>query len=201
MLFHDILQQSPLADRFWVIGGLLIGWAREGRILENDWQDADFGFLREDREKLLASIPRVIGANFNPLYCLRNNAGEPVIYVFEKDWAYFEFYEYERSPGVLRCWTFGPFGPNLTGEEVGKVEMISQVPAFGLAPMGFLGRTWQKPDRHDEFLKAVYGDWTTPNPHWDNDKDDLSIVETYPWTGSSDWPVDEMAAGQSGEQS
>ena len=42
VLLNDVLQSTPLAGRLWVLGGVLIGWAREGRVLAHDSHDADF---------------------------------------------------------------------------------------------------------------------------------------------------------------
>jgi hypothetical protein len=185
VLLYDAMQDGPLAGRYWVIGGLLIGWAREGRILSHDLQDGDFGFFREDREKFIASIPRIIDAGFKPLYRYCNNNGEPAAYVFEKDWATFDFLEHARVGSAVRFWNFGA---RLEGNETVRIETVSQVPAFDLAPLEFLGRTWRKPADHDAYLRAIYGNWTEFDPDFDCIKDDASIIDIHPWTGSSDWP-------------
>jgi hypothetical protein len=188
-LLHDVLQDGPLADRYWVIGGLLLGWAREGRMLWHEPQDGDFAYFREDRQKLLASVPRLIDAGFNVDRRLSNNQGDPAAYILEKDWASFEFFENERRDGVVRSWSFGS---RVRHNETVPIEIVCQVPAFDLAPMEFLGRTWRKPDDHAAYLNAVYGDWKTPNFDFDYVRDDPSIVDVHPWTGSSDWPADEL---------
>jgi hypothetical protein len=188
-LLHDILRDSPLANRYWVVGGLLLGWAREGRVLRHEPQDGDFGYFREDRERLLASIPRLIEAGFKPDRRLTSNDGSPVGYILEKDLATFEFSENQRLKGVIRSWNFGT---HLRGNETVPIEIVCQVPTFDLAPMEFLGRTWLKPDDHDVYLRAVYGDWMTPNFGYSYVKDDPSIVEVHPWTGSSEWPAEEL---------
>ena len=186
LVLHDALQAGEMADRYFVVGGLLIGWAREGRILTHEPQDGDFGFFSEDREKFLASIPCLIDAGFEPVRRFRNNEGDPVAYVFEKDWANFEFFEHRRLTGAVRSWGFGS---KIQESETIEVEIIYQVPAFGLSPMEFWGRTWRKPDDHDAYLSAVYGDWRTPNYAYDFMKDDLSVIDIHPWTGSSNWQV------------
>jgi phosphorylcholine metabolism protein LicD len=192
VLLHDLLQDSPVGDRYWMIGGLLIGCIREGRVLPHDSRDADFGFLREDREHLLASIRRLTDAGFHPLYCYRNNAGHPVEHSFRKDGALFEFFEHHDVQGCLRYWTFGT---PANGEELG-VEVISQVAAYDLAPVEFLGRTWQKPADHEAYLDAIYGNWTEPNPAYNCIRDDLSIVEQHPWTVSRTWTMEDNAGNQ-----
>jgi hypothetical protein len=185
-LLHDVLGESPLADLYWVSGGLLLGWARDGRMLSHEPQDGDFGYSREDRDKLLASLPRLIDAGFKPDRCVTNNQGSPVAYILEKDWASFEFFETERLGNAVRYWNFGT---RLSENRQVPIEIVCRVPSFGLAPMEFLGRTWQKPDDHDTYLTAVYGNWRTPDFGWDYTRDDPSIVEIHPWTGSSDWSI------------
>jgi phosphorylcholine metabolism protein LicD len=183
VLLNDVLRNSPVADRYWVIGGLLIGCFREGRILPHDSRDADFGFRREDRERFLASVPRLTDAGFEPVWRYRNNAGEAVEYSFRRGGAQFEFFEHQEIQGALRYWVFGTPG----GGEGTGVEIVSQVPAYSLAPMEFLGRSWQKPADHEAYLDAVYGNWTEPNPAYNCMTDDLSIVEKHPWTVSRSW--------------
>jgi len=182
---HDTLQDSPLADRYWIFGGLLVGWAREGRILPHDSRDADLGFLREDRENFLASAPLLMAAGFRPLYRYSNNQGEPLEYSFAKDGARFDFFEHERQNGFLRYSVFG------SGRAGGPgVELIRQIPAQPLAPMQFLGRTWQKPADHAAYLESIYGDWMEPDPTYTCLRDDPTIVETCSWAGSCNWPAE-----------
>ena len=181
---HDALASTALDGRYWIIGGLLIGWAREGRILPHDSHDADFGFFRQDRERFLSATPALIGAGFEPLYKYVDNHGEPVEYKFRKDGATFDFFEHVPTESGTRCTFFGILHHG--GTRV-PTEMVSMVPAYGLAPMDFLGRTWRKPDDHDGYMTAIYGDWRVPNPDHDYQTDDRSILERRPWTGEWQW--------------
>ena len=190
-LLHDTLRASPIADRYWVVGGLLLGWAREGRMLWHEPQDGDFGYFHEDRERLLASAPRLIEAGFTASRRITGNNGDPAAFVFEKDWAAFEFAEYRRTGDGFRA---SNFGQRLWVNETVPIEMVCQVPAFDLAPMEFLGRTWLKPADHDAYLRSVYGQWKKRDYAYDYSRDDRSIVEIHPWTGSSDWPEEELKA-------
>ena len=183
-LLNDVLQSTPFAERFWMLGGLLLGWAREGRILAHDSQDADFGFFREDEGRWLEAVPALVRAGFEPLHRFVDNSGRAAEYTFSRDGAKFDFFEHERVGDRVRCTVFG--GTLVEGKRAG-VEMISEVPAFDLAPVDFLGRTWQKPTPHEIYLSAVYGRWLVPNPDYDYNTDDLSIVDRRPWTGSSGW--------------
>ncbi|MBV8896025.1 MAG: LicD family protein [Acidobacteriaceae bacterium] len=177
LLLNDVLAGSPVGGRYWVIGGLLIGWAREGRILPHDARDADFGFLLDHSPHMEASLPSLINAGFQPLYRYTNNDGNVVEYSLAKDGARFDFFAHEPGGGYLRYWVFS-----------GNVQVTSQSAAYGLAPMEFLGRAWLKPDDHDQYLQSIYGDWMEPNPAYNCMKDDLSIVDRRPWHGSYSWP-------------
>lgn len=72
---HDVLKNSPLHNRFWICGGALLGYAREGKILKHD-TDIDFHFWREDRDKFEESAKLLISAGFKPEFRWRNRAGE-----------------------------------------------------------------------------------------------------------------------------
>jgi glycosyltransferase involved in cell wall biosynthesis len=182
VLLHDTLAATPMAERYWVIGGLLIGWAREGRVLPHDCQDGDFGLLQEDREAFLKAIPILTAAGFEPLARYLDNRGIPVEYAFTKDGARFDFFLHEPAGDHIRCIFFGASpGP----KDPRPIEMISQVPRYGLAPMDFLGRRWRKPDDHEAFLAAEYGEWRARKPAFDHRSDDRSVIVVNWWTNSS----------------
>ena len=37
---NDVLATTPIANRYWLFGGLLLGYAREGSVLGHDAVDA-----------------------------------------------------------------------------------------------------------------------------------------------------------------
>ncbi|MGH9105619.1 MAG: hypothetical protein ACRDZX_07235, partial [Acidimicrobiales bacterium] len=88
---HDVLEQTPLAGRYWLDGGLLLGWAREGDALANDTDDVDFGFLAADYPKLASAVPALERAGFSLLQVLRDNNGEVVVLNFKKHGVQFDF--------------------------------------------------------------------------------------------------------------
>lgn len=184
VLLHDLLEAGPLAGKSWVIGGMLLGWAREGRILAHDDHDADFGVLAADHGALLAAFPALFAAGFSPLYRWVGSAGAPVEYSLQKGGAKFEFFLHEEVEGALECRFFGKRWP---GGRLQRVEFTSRVPAQPLAPMEFLGRTWLKPANHERYLAAVYGDWRVPRPEHDYSRDDRSVVAERPWSGTWEW--------------
>lgn len=182
ILLHDTLAETAMADRYWVIGGLLIGWAREGRVLSHDCQDGDFGILQQDHEAFLRSVPTLVAAGFQPVARYLDNRGFPVEYTFRKDGARFDFFLHEPVGDHLRCTFFGVSpGPG----DPRPIEMISQLPHYGLAPMDFLGRAWLKPEDHEEFLTAEYGDWRSRRPAFDHRTDDRSVIQVNWWMNAT----------------
>ena len=182
VLLHDTLATTAMAERYWVIGGLLIGWAREGRVLAHDCQDGDFGLLQEDRDIFLNAIPALVAAGFGPFARYIDNRGLAVEYAFTKDGARFDFFLHETVGDHIRCTFFG-VSPEPRNQR--PIEMIRQVPRYGLAPMDFLGRRWRKPDDHEAFLAAEYGEWRARKPAFDHRSDDRSVIVVNWWTNSS----------------
>jgi hypothetical protein len=176
LLLHDVLATTEMAGKYWVCGGLLVGWAREGRVIQYD-RDADFGLLTADRATFLEVIPRILAAGFSPLHRWTNNGGEATEYCFLKDGTKFEFFVFDPTDEGFVSFVYYT-----------ATECRCVVPAHGLAPMPFLGRTWQKPDDHEAYLTAVYGDWRVPNPYYYYVDDEKDIRERYPWHGTHVWP-------------
>lgn len=165
-----------MAQKYWVNGGLLLGWAREGRVIRWD-RDADFGILAEDKGTLLKVTPLLVAAGFKPLFRWTNNSGEAVEYCFIKDKAKFEFFAtYRTDEGLLSFLYYD------------ATECRCLIRDHGLAPMPFLGRLWQKPDDHEAYLEQVYGDWRTPARNYSFATDEQDIRERYPWHGTNVWP-------------
>jgi hypothetical protein len=180
VLLRDVLESTVFAGRYWVIGGLLIGWAREGRVLAHDLWDADFGYMREDAGRFLEAVPRLEEAGFQRSCSYVDNDGATVEYRLAKDGAHFDFFEHSRSAGGLRYKVFG-IEPR-QGRRV-RIQYLTETRETEFIPFDFLGRQWRKPADHEAYLTAVYGDWRTPNPDYDYKTDDLSVIERTPWTG------------------
>jgi hypothetical protein len=179
-LLHDVLAKTPAGDRYWMIGGLLIGWAREGRVLAHDTHDADFGLFVDDAGTLLAAVPALEEAGFRRVYRWTDTRGKVMQYTLGKDGAKFDFFLHERIPNRFRYVFFG-------WRDGQRAEFVAEVPAHGVATVSFLDRAWRKPADHDAYLTAVYGNWRVPNPAYDYMTDDLSIVDVRPWNGTWEW--------------
>ena len=129
-----MLASGPLADRYGVFGGLLLGIVREGRPLPGDW-DADFYYLDYDEERFDRCIPALVDAGFKRLFKFVANDGIAWEYSFLKDEAKFEFF---RT-------TAGESGELYYNDFVVGASPRQQKKSFiglPLVPMEFLGCRW-----------------------------------------------------------
>ncbi len=183
VLLNDTLAATALAGRYWVVGGLLLGWARGGAVLRHDCQDADFGLMQEDGAKLLEAIPALRAAGFELLARYIDNRGVAVEYAFQKDGARFDFFLHEPAEDGKIRYSF--FGISPSPVEARPIEMVAELPRYDLGPFEFLGREWRKPADHESFLAAEYGDWRTPRPGFDHRSDSPSVILINRWENSA----------------
>jgi hypothetical protein len=171
---HDAFDRSPMAGRYWIWAGLLLGWAREGRVLPHDIGDADFGFDSCDDEIFDRAEPYLLEAGFRRWFSFRNSQGELTERVYTRSGFKFEFFRM-RDVGAdthqVHVYYPGDDGP---------IELVSRIPKQELEPFEFLGRTWMKPLDHDLSLRSCYGNWRVPDPNW-NAFADPSLVAQRPW--------------------
>jgi len=176
---HDTLAQSGLSGRYWVWAGVLLGYAREGKLLAHD-RDADFALLPGDVPQLLEAVRPLRRAGFKPLQQFRNNEGELTELTFRRHGAKFEFFVFQPIGDMLRYTVYGYPPDHL-------VEIDAEIPNQSLVPFEFLGRTWLKHIDHERELECMYGDWRTPQRSWNYLDDDRAVVDKRPWsnTGTS----------------
>lgn len=167
----DALRGTPLDGRYWVVGGLLLGWAREGRPLASDLHDADFDYLDEDHDRFLASIPALVDAGFQPRHRFSSADGRYLEHRFRRGRAHFEFF---RVTPTGDRWRYSVF---VRGDE--PAELVGEILAQPRVPFEFLSRSWHKVADHEAVLTAVYGDWRTPRPEWSYTSD-RAVVEQIP---------------------
>lgn len=173
---NDLLAEADFADRYWVWAGMLLGYAREGRLLAHD-RDADFGILPEDVDRLLALIPTLRRAGFTPVHLYRNSAGEITELTFKRHLAKFEFFVFAPVGDRLHYTVYGYPPDHL-------VEIESAIARQPLVPFDFVGRTWRKPADHEQELAAMYGEWRVPQRGWNYLTDDKAMIATRPWTNT-----------------
>jgi len=178
-LLNDVLASSPIAGRYWVWSGLLLGWAREGRVLSHDVGDADLGVEAEDADLLLRAEEHLVAAGFHRWFCFRNRAGRLTQRVVVRHGFRFEFFLMDNVGEGLQ--EFHVYGPGRSG----PVELAGDLPKQELEPFEFLGRKWMKPRDHELWLRTCYGDWRTPDPSWGM-FDDRSLVAHRSWVPGAD---------------
>lgn len=160
-----MLAATPLADRYWLWSGALLGWAREGRILAHDTADVDFGYFAADGDLLRSSLPALEPAGFALYRVLRNNEGTLTGVVLIRSGIHFDFL------------AFFPAGASRHVYSVFEgFQIIEAVPAQELERFTFCRRRWLKAADHERELTALYGDWRTPRPDWDTVRDSPAIV-------------------------
>lgn len=209
-LLNRTVANTALADRYWIFGGLLLGWAREGAILRNDYRDADFAFMSEDRDRLVSSIEAIREAGFRPLHRWRNNDGHTTEWVFERDGARFEFFEFSpvdpsdsavpEAPMFRHYGYFPKSGSwaealNNPGSSIEQVEV--HLPYQTRGEFAFLGSRWHKAVDHELELDSLYGErWRAEpkvfyNTPWMTSRHSPAIYSRQRWTiGSFDWDGD-----------
>jgi hypothetical protein len=178
---NDVLARTPMAGRYWLFGGVLLGYVREHNVLLHDSSDADFAFLAEDLERLEACIPALVDAGFQPLYRYPGREGDAFEWSFRRADAKLEFFRHDVVGDSFRYYACGHRD---WGAPLGHVYNVYEIPAQPLEEIRFLERTWLKPRNPDLQLTAMYGDWRTPNADWDYMRGP-NIVETRPWNPST----------------
>ena len=157
---HDVLSLTPASNCYWVWAGLLLGWAREGRVLRHDLHDADFAYAEEDEPQMLQGLDALVDAGFQRGFSFRNNAGVLTEHTLVRHGAKFEFF---RIASVASEWEYQMYG----SQQHVHLELTARLPRQDLVPFDFLDRTWLKPVDHASELAALYGAWKTPDPSWD----------------------------------
>jgi hypothetical protein len=152
---HDVLATTALDGHYSICGGLLLGWARDGRVLADDLYDADFTFFAEYVPAFESAAHALARAGFEPDVRYVNNEGFPVLYRFRRHGAQFEFYALWRIADRVRYFMYD-----------GQVELVCERADHELEPFVFLNRTWLKPTDHESALTANYRDWRTPRRDW-----------------------------------
>jgi hypothetical protein len=190
-LLHDTLARTPISGRYWFFGGLLLSAIREGEIMLHDTKDADWAFLGEDEERLVAAFPALAEAGFAPHFRFPGATGPATEFSFQKDGAKFEFFRVDvagdrftwRNHGILDDGT--------------ALQNTCAIPAQPLDELRFLDRTWLKVRDHDLELTALFDTWRIPAPGFDY-MDAPTIVATNPWDPSTfqQWPAVYAATGR-----
>jgi hypothetical protein len=175
---NDALHSTNLNGCYWVWGGLLLGWAREGTVLPHDSMDADFAVLDRDFWRLVEAVPAIENAGFRRYRRFLNNDGEVTEVAFMRHGARFEFFRMFPDDNRLKYFLYG--------SENGKaIELQASQPNQPMASFDFIGRTWLKHEDHELELRSIYGSWEVPDSSW-SFLNGFDIETRSPWL-RSDW--------------
>lgn len=152
---HDVLAATTFDGRYAVCGGMLLGWAREGRLLLDDAGDADFVFDVFDTSAFAAAVPMLARAGFAPTVRYRNNEGDLAEYRFVCHGAKFDFFVAWNVGRRTRYYMYAA-----------DDELVCERFRQPNVPFEFLGRRWLKPEDHERALADNYGDWRAPSSDW-----------------------------------
>lgn len=169
---HDVLTRTALADRYWLWGGVILGWAREGRILAHDTADVDFAYRASDTDRLRQAVPVLEAAGFRLQELGRNSKDDVVTH-----------FSFIRSG--IRFDFLGMFEVNKrfhVFEYHDGIQVTLELPILELEPIEMFGRQWRKVRDHETELTLLYGDWRTPKPDWDVLYDCPAVIEKVPRT-------------------
>jgi hypothetical protein len=156
---HDAIAETDLDGRYWMWGGLLLGWAREGAILPHDCVDADFAVADEDFGHLMSAVPSIMKAGFRCDRRFMNNEGDITEVTFIRYGSRFEFFRMFPAGERLKYFMYSKTWSDAT-------ELEAYLPAQRRVPFSFIGRTWLKHEDHARELESIYGSWQIPDPGW-----------------------------------
>jgi hypothetical protein len=156
---NDVLRTTTLDGHYWVWSGLLLGWAREGRILNHDDMDADFAVADADWERLEEAVPTLEGGGFLGVRRFRDERGATTELIFRRHGARFEFCRLRPDGDMMRY--------NIYGRYFGRAAAVEKlVPRCETETFTFLDREWRKVRDHERELSFMYGNWRVPDRHW-----------------------------------
>jgi hypothetical protein len=176
-LFHDLVSQTPFAEKYWVCGGMLLGYARERKLLTSD-NDFDFHYWSKDIDLFHEAINILEKVGFKKYLRWTNNEGHATEYVLIYKEIKFEFFEARRVPEGIHWYCYHHRPPR---------QFLNQVPDYELSPFMFYDREWLKPADHEQYLESLYGNWREPCPDYVYYEDSQAIIQTDPWTGGNQW--------------
>jgi phosphorylcholine metabolism protein LicD len=140
---NDFLRDLDV--EYWIAWGTLLGFHREGRILEHD-QDVDFGALAEDYQRIREAADRL--PDGFTLYDTSHLHGGPKLYIDYRNWTA-DIYFYRREGGTLHLHLDSPYPPDSKPVPVEQLLPTTEVT--------FMGRSTRVPARAEEHLRHYYG--------------------------------------------
>lgn len=176
--FFDAIETTELAGRWWLWGGALLGFVREGRPLRWD-HDVDFAIERKDVELLLRSLPRLKRLGIRPKRNFLDNDGQLLGLHLKYRGIIYDFFVLDDDGP--QTYLYSQFGV-IDGSQV---RQVAHLPHQRLDTIEALGRAWPCAADLDLELTAMYGNWREPDPSWSY-LTAPNIRSTEPWSRDLD---------------
>lgn len=184
------LELTPMAGKLWLMGGLAIGYARDGRPLANDLVDVDLGYADEDHEVMMEIIEVLKQRAFAEVFRLSSNAGVQTATRLRREGVWVDLVRCFRRADREYWITYltdrhSPLAPR---EVEVETEVRFQEKVRTVFPL--YGTTWLQAAELPRYLTEQYGEaWMAPEEifygrDWDHVRDSPAVVRCDPWSGS-----------------
>ena len=196
--FHDVLDSGPLAGRWQLWAGVVLGLERSGDILKWD-RDIDVLVSREHFDAFVSTIETLRCSGFLPFENFVGNDGRLIgVHLLRHGFIY-DFFIAERVIGTSGT-EMVEFKELVTKD--GSVwEQTGRIPRQQLRPVPAWGRGWPCSSDIPLELEYLYGpSWREPDPDWNASKSPYVVASepyrrcTGTWTALEQTPVSEAAA-------
>lgn len=184
-LLNLIIAKTKFAEKYWVIGGLLLGWMREKDIIRGNEGDIDFAFNSLDEYLFLETIPLLYKAGFQPFTKWKNNASEITEYVLLKDGCKFEFFLMFEFNDKYRY--FGYSKMKKSNSKISVFEAISEIEKHNLSKMTIFNIPFLVPENPQAWLTKRYGNWNVSGQKYNFIENEQTIVSREIWNGNNKW--------------
>jgi hypothetical protein len=171
---HQTLDTDDLEGRWHLYGGALLGWARQGRMLDHDLNDVDIAIDEAALPELVRAIDHLCLQGFNVERVYVSNDGTVREIAVARDDVRVDLFVFRNVHGF---WDNRGFGDR----HGRQCELVSMIPRQPLERITLSGLPWPKVVHHEVELEAIYGDWRQPDPTW-KFGDDRTVVRAEEWT-------------------
>ena len=184
-LLQKILSNTQFSEKYWVIGGVLLGWVRELDILPGNEGDIDFALNSLDEKQFLEIITLLKAVGFQPYTKWKNNSGQITEYVLLKDGCKFEFFLMFEFEDKFRYFGYSKMKKGKFQTSV--FEAMSEIEKHKLSKMTIFNVPFLVPENPQEWLSERYGNWNEPIPEYRFIENELPIVYRAVWIGNNNW--------------
>jgi len=191
-LLWTTLETTPMAGKLWIMGGVAIGYARDGRPLARD-DDVDLGYSDEDHDAFVATVPLLAARGFVPTARLVSNAGALTEMQVRRDGVWIDFLRCFRRADREYWVTY--LTDHRSTSAPRKVEVETEVrfqPKVPTVPP-LCGTAWSRAEDLTSYLDEQYGlAWRAPERvfyarRWEHVRDSPAVVRVEPWQGEWGW--------------